>query len=888
MHKAAMGGNGRPGRELPSGEVTFCFVDVAGSTRAFQADRQRYPGALAAHHRLVTAAFADAAGVIVETEGDGLFAAFSDPAAALAGCLAAQLAIAGHDWPPGVELRSRMGLHTDTAAPVGDGYVALGVHQAARVAAAAHGGQVLCSADVASKAAGRLPPGVGLAELGSFRLKDFDLPAVLFELRHPQLDREFPPPRAPRVVPGNLRLSRTSFVGRDREISELVTLLRENRLVTIVGPGGVGKTRLGYRLAGELTGNFADGSWVVELAGIADPGLVTDAVARALPLPSFAGGSPDEAVSGFLAAKTMLLVLDNCEHVLVGAAELADRLLDVAPAVTILATSRVPLGVTGEARFPLGPLGLPDQHADLADLLSSEAVRLFVARARAVRPRFALQAANAAAVSTICRRLDGLPLALELAAARVAAVSPDDLLARLNDRFAVLASSTRGIPERHRTLEATIAWSYDLLSGMEQVLLSRLSVFAGSFALDWAEETCSFAPLAASQILDLMDALVAQSLVAAEEVAGRTEYTLLLTVREYAARQLAERGETAELQRRRADLLARKLAGEDPIFQFTPRTGQYLAAVAAAADDVRASLAWSLAAGEGDRACAMIATAYRWWNVTGRIKELVTLAQQTLGLPASPSFARVLTCYALLLGLDTNLAANRPEAERIASDMMELASQLDDDNALALALYCLADYPWADGDYPAAARLYQQAAQAARRAGSHSLAAAIARSEAEVRAEGDSAQLARALGQVIAEYRRMGDPFGLAQTLAVVAGAELDSGQPRRAVTAATEGMWLADEHGYAEVGWRHRTLLAWAAAALAQPALAARLLGAVEASLERAGGTVGAGQGGRADRARARSLAMEALGQPRFAELYQAGRQLDQQESAALALSLS
>jgi predicted ATPase/class 3 adenylate cyclase len=882
-----MDGNAAPGRELPSGEVTFCFVDVAGSTRAFQADPQRYPAALAAHHGLVTGAFADAGGVIVETEGDGLFAAFSDPAAALAGCLAAQFAIAGHDWTPGLELRSRMGLHTDIALPVGNGYVALGVHQAARVAAAAHGGQVLCSAAVASRAVGRLPPGVSLAELGSFRLKDFDQPAVLFELRQPQLSGGFPPPRAPRVVPGNLRLSRTSFVGRDGEIGELVMLLRESRLVTILGPGGVGKTRLGYRLAGELTGRFADGAWVVELAGIAVPGLVTDAVARVLPLPSFAGGSPAEAVFGFLATRSMLLMLDNCEHVLTGAAELADRLLDTAPGVTILATSRVPLGVTGEARFLLGPLSLPGENAAMADLVGSEAVRLFVERAKAVRPRFALEAANAPAVSAICRSLDGLPLALELAAARVAAVSPGDLLARLNDRFAVLASSARGIPERHRTLEATIAWSYELLGGLEQVLLSRLSVFAASFSLDWAEEVCSFPPLAASQILVLMDTLVTESLVVAEQVSGRTEYALLQTVRQYAARRLAKRGEAEDLQRLRADLLARGLAGEDPIFQFTSRTDQYLAAVAAAADDVRASLAWCLDSGEGNRACALIATVYRWWNVTGRIEELVPLARQAVALPGRPSFARVLTYYALLLGLDADLAANRPEAEQMASDMMELASQLGDDNALALALYCLADYPWADGDYAAAARLYGQAGEAARRAGSNSLAAAIARSEAEVRAVGDSERLARSLGRVIAEYRRMGDPFGLAQTLAVVAGSELDSGQPWRAVAAAAEGLQVADEHRYAEVGWRHRTLLARAAAALGQPELAARLLGAVEASLARVGGTVGTGQGGPADRDCARALAIEVLGQERFAELHEAGQRLDDKESAMLAQSL-
>jgi class 3 adenylate cyclase len=388
-------------RDLPSGLVTFCFVDVEGSTRAFRSDPQRYPAALAAHHELVGRAFAALGGVIVETEGDGLFAAFGDVAAALAGCLEAQLAIAAYSWPPGLSLRSRMGLHADQAVPVGDGYVCLGVHQAARVAAAAHGGQLLCSAAVAGAAEQALPPEAVLAELGLYRLKDFDQPAALFELRHPRLAGPFPPPRSPRVVAGNLRLSRTSFVGRDAEVGELRALVAGTRCVTILGPGGVGKTRLAYRLAGELTDSFAQGAWVVELDAVADAALVADAVARTLPLPPFAGGGPAESVLGFLTTRNLLLVLDNCEHVLAGAAELVDRVLDVAPAVTVVATSRVPLDVLGEIRFPLGPLALAPPDAALKDLLDADAVRLFVARAQAARPRFVLEDGSSRSVPAL-------------------------------------------------------------------------------------------------------------------------------------------------------------------------------------------------------------------------------------------------------------------------------------------------------------------------------------------------------------------------------------------------------------------------------------------------------------------------------------------------------
>jgi predicted ATPase/class 3 adenylate cyclase len=885
-------------RELPSGLVTFCFVDVEGSTRAFRSDPAGYPAALAAHHELVRDAFAAVGGVIVETEGDGLFAAFGDPAAAVAGCLRAQLGIAAHGWPATLRLRSRMGMHCEQAIPVGDGYVSLGVHQAARVAAAAHGGQVLCSAAVAGQASDNLPDAAELYRLGSFRLKDFDASAPLFELRHPGLAGPFAPPRAPRVVPGNLRFARTSFVGRGAELAQLADLVAKHRLVTILGPGGVGKTRIAFRLAAELTESFAHGAWVVELAAVADPGLVTDAVARALPLPGAAAGNPAAALLAFLADRELLLVLDNCEHLLAGAAELADQVLDSAPGISMLATSRVPLDVLGEVRFGAG--AWPPQ-----DLLGYDAVRLFVERAKAARPRFDVNAGNASAITEICRRLDGLPLALELAGARVATLVPGDLLTRLEDRFSVLATSARGMPERHRTLEATLAWSYDLLADLDRVLLARLAVFAGRFPLEWIEQVCAIPPLAPAQIPDLVDGLVAQSVVVAAEAAGQTEYELLITIREYAAQRLAERGETAELERSRADFLARHLAQRDPIFQFTEHTDAYLGSVAAAADDVRASLAWCLANGEGARACALIAAVCRWWNITGRIAELFPLARQAVTLICPPSFDKVMTYYAMLLGLDVleveaaAQAAADPLARRRVDelvaigirerdDMLALARQLGDDNGLALALYCQADIPWARGDLAEAARLYGEAAEAASRAGSGSLAATIRRSEAEVVAGGDSGRLARSLDGVIGEFRAAGDPQGVAATLVILAAAELDCGEVGSGVAHAAEGLRIAREHGYAEIGWRHLTLLAWAAAALDRPEQAARLLGAVEAALDRAGGKTGVGQGSAADRDRVRAVTAQALGADRLAALLAEGASLTEADATTVALSLA
>jgi predicted ATPase/class 3 adenylate cyclase len=858
-------------RPLPAGLVTFCFVDVEGSTRAFRSDPDGYPGALAAHHRLVGTAIDAAGGTVVETEGDGLFAAFAESGPALAGCLAAQTALADHDWPAGLRLRSRMGLHAGEAVPAGRGYVSLAVHQAARVAAAAHGGQVLCTASVAGAADGRLPAGAWLAELGRYRLKDFDEPAVLCELRHPQLPGG-PPPRVPRLVPGNLRLARTSFVGRDAELAGVRALLAAHRLVTIIGPGGVGKTRLAFRLAGELTDTYEHGAWVVELDAVSDPGLVADAAARALPMPAFAGGSPAENMMAFLASRNLLLVLDNCEHVAEGAAELADRLLDAAPGVTLLATSRVPLELAGEARFALGPLPLAADGVPLAELLDVDAVRLFTARAQAVRPAFRLDQANAAAVTSICRRLDGLPLALELAASRVASLAPADLLTRLEDRLSLLRTSARGIPARQRTLHDTLAWSYELLSPAEQLLLARLSVFAGRFSLSWAEQVCSAPPLAPDGVLELAGSLVAKSLLVAGTAGQRTEYELLLTVREYAAQRLAEQGGTAQAQRRRADFLITLLALPDPVFQFSSRTRRYLAAVAEAADDVRAALTWCLDQQDGGRACALIATVYRWWNVTGRIAELVPLARRAVELPGPASLPRLFTYYALLLGLEVTPAQTRAEARRRSRDMLALARQLGDDTGLAVALYCEADTPAYDADFAASARLLAEAAAAADRAGHRALAATIRRSEAEARSAGDPPRLITELQPVIEEFRASTDPFGLAQTLAVLARAELESGDAGPAAGHAAEGLRLARENGYTEVAWRHLVLLAWSSAARGDAAAAARLLGAVDAALARCGGQIGAGPGAAADRARVRALAVSVIGEQRFSDLHAAG----------------
>jgi predicted ATPase len=551
-----------------------------------------------------------------------------------------------------------------------------------------------------------------------------------------------------------------------------------------------------------------------------------------------------------------------------------DHLLDAAPNVTILATSRTPLDIAGEVRFRLKPLTAAPANTPPHRMLDVDAVRLFVSRATAARTDFALTEANAEAVGEITRRLDGLPLALELAAARTTTYAPADLLARLDERFSLLSTSERGVSDRHRTLAATLAWSVELLSAHARTLLARVSIFAGRFALDWAEDVCAFDDLSGSDVALLIDALVRASLLAATAVGDRTDYELLRTVRVYASGQLRERNEQATMERRRAQFLVRRLAMPDPIFQFSSRTDAYLRAVSILADDVRAALDWCLSTGDGETACALIANVYRWWNVTGRIVELVPLALTALSLPAPPTFARLVTHYALQIGLETG-GAEMSERRRYADDMLALAEQLDEDNARALALYCQADFPMAAGDFGAAEEIFASAAAAATRAGSASLAATIRRSEAEAHAGNDDDVLANSLDLVLDEFRRTDDPYGLAVTLAVLAGAELGCGRIADGAAHAAEGWRISDAHGYAEVGWRHWTLLARAAAERGAGPTAARLLGALDAALVRAGGAVGAGQGGTGDRERALCRARELLGPARMAELADEGRAL-------------
>ena len=531
---------------LPRGDVTFVFTDIEGSTKLFHELGDVYVDVLDTHNAVIRAAIAAHDGVEVKTEGDAFFVAFADPAAGVAACLDMQRELAGTTWPHGRPVRVRVGVHTGAVLVIDDDYVGLSVHEAARISAAAHGGQVLVSEETAARLDGLLPPAAGLRDLGRHALKDFPQVRRLFQLTHPELVAAFPAPRTLTARGHNLAAQPTSFVGRDDELAELQRLLvGDARLVTLTGPGGIGKSRLAIEAGWSLLSWFREGVWFVGLAAVRRPEAIVLAINDALGLADQPGISAFDVLRARLSSGPTLLVVDNFEQVLDGATVVSD-LLGACPELRVLATSRERLRLRGEHQIALDPLALPnDRESDPAAAEATSAVRLFAQRAKAARSAFAVDASNINDVVSICRRLDGVPLALELAAARVTDFDTPELAARLAAALDVLTEGERDLPARQQSIRSTIGWSYDLLQLDQQQLLELASVFAGGFDLT---ALTSVAALAEGDARRVADSLVEKNLVrAAMPVEGEApRWWLLEAIRQYAAEQL-------ELNQARAD-----------------------------------------------------------------------------------------------------------------------------------------------------------------------------------------------------------------------------------------------------------------------------------------------------------------------------------------------
>jgi predicted ATPase/class 3 adenylate cyclase len=625
-------------RVLPTGTVAFLFTDIEGSTNLSQSlPRERWEALLARHRELIRAATAAHDGVEDKTEGDGFLVVFERTADAVAATVDAQRALAAEPWPDDGQVRVRMGIHTGDGRLDADGeYVGADVHRAARVAAAGHGGQVLISEATWTLVADQLPPGVELRALGEHRLKDLR-PERLFQLVIGGLRTDFPPIRSLDRRPNNLPTQLTSFVGRDAELAEAGRLLESSRLLTLTGPGGTGKTRLSLQLAASVSDAFPDGIWFVALEPVRDPGLIGGTILTTLGLIETAGRSARDVLTEWLAPKRLLLVLDNFEQVIEGAPIVSD-LLRAAPQLSAIVTSRAPLRVGGEQEYPVPGLPAPrdvlalsdlekmnlpaeDRRLDAAIATQYEAVRLFIARALAVRPDFRVTNDNAPAVAGIAARLHGMPLAIELAAARVKLLSPDAILERLEHQLGVLAAGSRDVPERQQTLRGAISWSHDLLTDGERRLLARLSVFVGGCELDSAEAVCGpAAELGGLEVLDGLMSLADQSLLRAEEIDGETRFRMLDTIREFAAERLVDSGEQAEIEGRHtetfvalAESLTPKLTGNDQ--------RRWLGRIERDHDNIRSVLDRAVAASDGTTAIRLGFAMWRYWQKRGHLAE---------------------------------------------------------------------------------------------------------------------------------------------------------------------------------------------------------------------------------------------------------------------------
>jgi predicted ATPase/class 3 adenylate cyclase len=590
------GGGGWRVSGLPDGVVTFLFSDIEGSTRLVKALREEYPGVLAEHRRLVRAAIAAHGGREVDTAGDGFFVAFGGATQAVVCALEVQRALAAHQWPAGAAVRVRIGVHTGQAVRARGGYTGLAVHRAARICAAARGGQVLISqATQAVVEDEEEELGFTLVDAGEYRLKGLDRPVRLFQLAAtglapvPAAGAEGAPAAAAAGGVHGIPAALTSFVGRDGPAAEVAGLLAECRLVTVTGPGGTGKTRLAAEVARRVAGRYADGAWLAELAAVQDPAQVPAAVAAALGVRDQPGVPAAEAVARVLARQQLLLVLDNCEHVIGAAAELCAQLLAACDDVRILATSREPLAVAGEARYRLAPLALSDPE-DLAGAARTEAVGLFADRACSADARFALDEQTRPVVARLVARLDGMPLAIELAAARVEALGVAGLLDRIDDRFALLAGGDRTAPSRQRSLAATVEWSYQLLEEDERRVFRAVSVFPGPFTLEAAEAVAGAG--AGPAVLRLVDC----SLVSPPRTGpdGRPRYGMLETLRAYGAGLLAPAGEDAAAAAALAGYAVR--VADEAAAGSQTSTGEVAAARQLDAEDatMRQVLAWAM------------------------------------------------------------------------------------------------------------------------------------------------------------------------------------------------------------------------------------------------------------------------------------------------------
>jgi predicted ATPase/class 3 adenylate cyclase len=778
--------------ELPTGTVTFLFTDIEGSTRLLQELSGGYAAVQDEHAAIVRRAVAEAGGVEVSTHGDAFFVAFRSPVGAVRAAVAAQRELAAHDWPSGRPLRVRMGVHTGEGTLGGDDYVGIDVHRAARIADAAHGGQVIVS-DATRALVGRtLPAGASLRDLGVHHLRGLVDPERLHQLVIDGLASDFPPPRTLDARPNNLPLQLTSFVGREEEIAEVERLLGQARLLTLTGPGGSGKTRLALQVAAALLTRFQDGACFVDLSPVTDPTLVPAAVANALGVPETAGRPILDGVKEHLRHRELLQVVDNFEQV-TEAGPLIEELLTAAPRLRTLVTSRVVLSLRGEQEYPVPPLHVPDPGrapTGLATLGAVEAVRLFSERARAANPRFELTERNALVVAEITARLDGLPLAIELAATRTKVLTPEQILSRLERRLSILTSGARSLPERQRTLRAAIAWSHELLDPVERRLFARLSVFTGGWTFESAEAVCDPEELGLDT-LDGLASLVDKSLVRrTEPPGGPSRFSMLETIREFAQEQLQAGADQERVVRRHAEHFLRLAVEAEPHLTGEDQ-GAWLDRCDQEHANIRAALRWAIDSGQAGPAQAAAGALWRFWQQRGHLAEGRRWLEEVLAMPSgqAPTAARA---KALTGAGGIAWWSDRGASRALYEEALAIERQLGDPARLAEALYNQAHAVAAEHDLQGAARLFHESLALFRQVGDEpGVAKVLVMLVVPDATAGAWDRVIARIEEVMAIWGRLDDRLNLAYTLVWLAFAYGRAGRRDDARATALEALNL-------------------------------------------------------------------------------------------------
>jgi predicted ATPase/class 3 adenylate cyclase len=761
-------------RELPTGTVTLLFSDIEGSTRLLQQVGNRYDDILTECRHLLRTTFHRWNGYEVDTQGDAFFVAFARATDAVSAAVEMQRALLAHPWPDGAAVHVRIGLHTGEPLRSAEGYVGLDVHRAARIMSAGHGGQVLLSQTTRDLVEHDLPDGVSLRDLGAHRLKDLLHPSHLFELVISGLPADFPPLKTLDTHHNHLPFQPTSLVGREPEVAEISALLTqpEMRLLTLLGPGGIGKTRLAIAVANQMRSFFVGGTCFVGLAALSDPQLVVPTIAQELGLKESGSQPLLEQVQAFVGEQQFLLVLDNFEQIVAAAQELEELLADC-PGLSILVTSRAVLHLSAEQVVLVTPLSLPSlSTADNEDIAASAAVTLFVQRARTILPSFQLTSTNARAIAEVCVRLDGLPLAIELAAARVKLLPPQALLARLSQRLQLLTGGPRSLPVRQQTLRSTIQWSYDLLGPWEQALFHLLSIFVDGGPLSAAEALCQDIGQAELDVLNSLSALLDNSLIqSSEEGAEEPRFLMLQTVREFGLERLTASGELERTQLAHAHYFLALAEQAEPELHG-PNQARWVARLEREHDNLREALEWALAKVRDEKAAErreigirLSAALKEFWIILGHYREARTFLERALDLSEGTHtvlHTRVLRAIASVADCQGDI----DRIEVVAQQSLALSRELEDTYGIAESLGSLADAAWFRGKIVEAVSLHEEQVRLLRQVGEPGeVAEALFHLAEHVSTHGDYAQGQALFEEALQLFRQAGNELWVGGTL---------------------------------------------------------------------------------------------------------------------------